>query len=178
MAKNILILTGSPRVGGNSDALAAAFAEGAREAGHMVQVFDAGRASILPCRACDACSKAGKCVFNDDFQKLDPMLREADVIALVSPLYWYDVSAQLKLAIDKLKSFSGALHIRESVLLMCGAVEDTARFDGAVQVYKRITEGSLQWTDRGVILAGGCSPKGAIADHPALEQARALGKSL
>lgn len=179
MSKRILIITGSPRAGGNSDQLAEAFAQGAREAGHMVTTFAAGRSHIGPCRACDTCfSKGVACSFDDDFNKLAPLLEGSDAIVLASPLYWYDVSAQLKLAIDKLKAFSGRkLPIRESALLMCGAVADPAKFDGAVGVYRRICQGSLQWQDRGVVLAPGCSQKGEIQGHPALEEARSLGRS-
>ena len=180
MSKRVLIVTGSPRAGGNSDQLAKAFAKGAQEAGHTVTTFDAGRSKIGPCRACDTCfSKGVACSFDDDFNKLAPLLEQADAIALVSPLYWYDISGQLKLAIDKLKAFSGRnLPIRESVLLMCGAVSDPAKFDGAVGVYRRICQGSLQWQGRGVVLATGCSQKGAIAGHPALEEAYQLGRNL
>ena len=178
MAKNILIVTGSPRVGGNSDILAEAFAKGAMEAGHSVKTFAAGRADIKPCKVCDACKAAGKCIFEDDFRKVEPMLAEANVIVLASPIYWYDISAQLKLVIDKFYSTKAQRNSDESVLILCGAVEDTARFDGAVQVYKRICEGSVQWTDRGVILAGGCSSKGDALNHPAWQQAYELGKNI
>lgn len=79
---------------GNSDQLAKAFAKGAQEAGHTVTTFDAGRSKIGPCRACDTCfSKGVACSFDDDFNKLAPLLEQADAIALVSPLYWYDISA-------------------------------------------------------------------------------------
>lgn len=61
---------------------------------------------------------------------------------------------------------------------MCGAVADPAKFDGAVGVYRRICQGSLQWQGRGVVLATGCSQKGAIAGHPALEEAYQLGRNL
>ena len=183
MGKNVLILTGSPRVGGNTDRLAESFAKGAQEAGHNVKTFAAGRADIKPCKVCNACKKTGRCVFDDDFQKVEPMLREADVIALVSPVYWYDISAQLKLLIDKFFSTDAQRHISESVLILSGAVEDTARFDGAVQAYKRICEGSVQWKDRGVVLAGGCSSSASainddIYEHPAMEEAYLLGKTL
>ena len=152
MGKKILVLTGSPRVGGNSDLLAAAFVEGAKEAGHAVHVFAAGRANIGGCRACNACfSQNRPCVFEDDFSRLDSYLREAEVIVLASPLYWYDFTAQLKAVIDRLS---------------------------AIEVYRLITQGSLNWRDRGVVLAPGCGDKGAILGHPALEEARALGKSI
>ncbi len=178
MSKKVLIVTGSPRAGGNSDMLAAALEKGALEAGHEILRFEAGRVSILPCKGCYACDKVGHCVFPDDFAKAAPLLKQADVIALVSPLYWYDVTAQMKLFIDKLKSFAGDIHIPESCLLMCGAVQEKERFDGAVQVYRRICEGSQQWRDRGVVIANGCAAKGAIEGHPALKEAYQLGKSL
>lgn len=183
MAKNVLVVTGSPRIGGNTDRLADAFVKGAKEAGHQVQIFAAGRADIKPCKVCNACKTVGKCVFEDDFQKVEPMLREADVIALVSPIYWYDISAQLKLMIDKFYSTDAQRHISESVLILSGAVEDAARFSGAVEVYRQICKGSVQWTDRGVVLAGGCSSSAIgidekILDHPAMEEAYQLGKAL
>lgn len=176
MAKKILVVTGSHRAGGNSDTLAEAFIRGAREAGHEVERFDAGRAHILPCIDCKVCKAEGKCVFNDDYaEKVAPLLQWADSIVFVSPLYWYDVTASIKLFIDKFVSVK--FKIDESALLMCGAVQDKNLFDGAVQVYKRLTQGSVKWTDRGVVLANGCGDKGAIEGHPALEEAYELGKN-
>lgn len=182
MPKNILIVTGSPRVDGNSDLMAQAFARGAKEAGHTVVTFAAGRSNIKPCIACRTCySKGIPCSFGDDFNKLAPLMEQADVIVLVSPVYWYDVTAQLKAAIDKLYVFSVSGRrpkIRESVLMLCGGVKEPERFDGAVQVYRRITQGSMQWKDRGVILATGCSQKGDVLNTPAIEQAYQLGRAI
>lgn len=181
MGKKILVLTGSPRVGGNSDLLAAAFVEGAKEAGHAVHVFAAGRANIGGCRACNACfSQNRPCVFEDDFSRLDSYLREAEVIVLASPLYWYDFTAQLKAVIDRLSAYTGRgiLQIKESALLLCGAVEEREKFAGAIEVYRLITQGTLIGETGGVVLAPGCGDKGAILGHPALEEARALGKSI
>lgn len=181
MSKKILIVTGSPRVGGNSDILAEAFAQGAKEAGHEVTTFAAGRKNIKPCIVCRTCfSKGVACSIDNDFNELAPLLEWADVIVLCSPVYWYDITTQLKAAIDKLFVFSVSGRrpsIKESVLMLCGAVE-AERFDGAAQVYRRITEGSMQWKDRGVILAGGCHEKGDILTHPALEEARTLGRNI
>ena len=105
--KNILILTGSPRVGGNSDLMADAFQKGAESAGHKVVRYEAGRNAILPCRACEACFSNGKaCVWDDRFSnELAPLIEEADVIVLATPLYWFTFPAQLKAAIDKMYSF-------------------------------------------------------------------------
>ena len=105
--KNILILTGSPRVGGNSDLMADAFQKGAESAGHKVIRYEAGRNAILPCRACESCFSNGKaCVWDDRFSnELAPLIEEADVIVLATPLYWFTFPAQLKAAIDKMYSF-------------------------------------------------------------------------
>ena len=109
MSKRVFIVTGSPRAGGNSDQLAKAFAKGAQEAGHTVTTFDAGRSKIGPCRACDTCfSKGVACSFDDDFNKLAPLLEQADAIALVSPLYWYDISGQLSWPSISSKPFPAA----------------------------------------------------------------------
>lgn len=184
MAKKILIVTGSPRLNGNSDQLAQAFAKGAEEAGNTVTLFSAGRSKMSPCRVCDTCfSKGVACSFDDDFNKLAPLMEEADVIVLASPLYWYDISSQLKIVLDKMYAFSTAkraekIHGKESVLLMCGAVTDPEKFRGAVEVYHLITQGSVKWKDRGVILATGCSVKGSVKDSPALQEAYELGKNI
>ena len=88
MGKNILVLTGSPRSNGNSFMLADAFIKGAEEAGHRVQRFDTARKQIDGCRACNQCFKHGKaCLFDDDFNSLAPILKEAEVLVLATPLY-------------------------------------------------------------------------------------------
>ena len=89
--KNILILTGSPRVGGNSDLMADAFQKGAESAGHKVIRYEAGRNAILPCRACESCFSNGKaCVWDDRFSnELAPLIEEADVIVLATPVLVY-----------------------------------------------------------------------------------------
>ena len=83
--KNILILTGSPRVGGNSDLMADAFQKGAESTGHKVIRYEAGRNAILPCRACESCFSNGKaCVWDDRFSnELAPLIEEADVMVYV-----------------------------------------------------------------------------------------------
>lgn len=112
MGKKILLVTGSPRAKGNTDLLAQAFQEGAEQAGHQVTVFDAGKKNILPCKACDTCYQKGvPCSFADDFNQCEAAMKEADVVVLASPLYWYTFSAQMKLFIDKLKAFgAGGQH--------------------------------------------------------------------
>ena len=99
----VLIVVGSPRKKGNSSTLAQQVAAGAEAAGAVVETCYLHGMKINPCNACDACRKkrdAG-CVLKDDMQKLYPKLRSADAIAVASPIYWFTVSAQTKLFMDR-----------------------------------------------------------------------------
>jgi multimeric flavodoxin WrbA len=101
--KRILILKGSPRLKGNSSILADQAASGARDVGAEVESYDLHKMNIKPCDACDICQGAGdgKCIIEDDMQILYPKLRTADGIVLSSPVYWFTLSAQTKLCIDR-----------------------------------------------------------------------------
>jgi multimeric flavodoxin WrbA len=99
----ILILKGSPREKGNSSTLAEQAAAGARQAGAEVACFDLHKLDIHTCDACDICQgvSEGECIIQDDMQMLYPKLRQADAILVASPVYWFTVSAQAKLCIDR-----------------------------------------------------------------------------
>ena len=184
MSKNILVLTGSPRQLGNSALLADAFIQGAKSAGHGVQVFETAFHPVLPCKACDKCWSNDKpCIFEDDFSKLAPMLEEADVLVLCTPLYWFTMSAQLKAAVDKLYAYmqpnaKRKLKIKECVLL-CTAegTEEDGDFEGLKATYKSIAD-YLKWTDRGRVLAGKTWEAGEIINTGKLKEALELGKTI
>lgn len=184
MSKNILVLTGSPRQLGNSALLADAFIQGAKSAGNAVQVFETAFHPVLPCKACDKCWSNDKpCIFEDDFSKLAPMLEEADVLVLCTPLYWFTMSAQLKAAVDKLYAYmqpnaKRKLKIKECVLL-CTAegTEEDGDFEGLKATYKSIA-GYLKWTDRGRVLAGKTWEAGEIINTGKLKEALELGKTI
>jgi multimeric flavodoxin WrbA len=103
MNKRILILKGSPRPTGNSSVLADQVEAGAKSANAHVESFDLFKMNINPCDGCDNCQGKNNqgCVINDDMQLLYARLREADAIVLASPVYWFTMSAQLKLCIDR-----------------------------------------------------------------------------
>jgi multimeric flavodoxin WrbA len=101
-SKYILILKGSPRQKGNSSLLADQVADGARAAGAEVESFYLHSMDIRPCDACDACQGTdADCIIEDDMQLLYPKLRSADAIVVASPVYWFTMSAQTKLCIDR-----------------------------------------------------------------------------
>jgi multimeric flavodoxin WrbA len=102
-SKHILVLKGSPRERANSSILADRLAAGAQSAGAVVESFVLHEMDIKPCDACGACHKTddGECVISDDMQILYPKLKQADAIVIASPVYWFTMSAQAKLCIDR-----------------------------------------------------------------------------
>ena len=99
----VLIVVGSPRKKGNSSTLAEQVATGAKAGGAVVETCYLHGMKINPCNACDACRKkpGAACVLKDDMQKLYPKLRSADALVIASPVYWFTVSAQTKLFMDR-----------------------------------------------------------------------------
>lgn len=107
--RDVVIVIGSPRENGNSAALALQAAEGVRKAGGEPQVFRLADMDIRPCRACDTCQKKKgySCVINDDMRLVYPVMRKARGLVISSPIYWFSVSAQTKIFIDRLYAFVG-----------------------------------------------------------------------
>lgn len=179
---NILVLTGSPRIGGNSDRLADAFIEGAKAGGHTTAKFRAGTRQIGGCMACETCWKTGRaCSIQDDFADLEPMLEQADVVVFASPLYFFGLPAQLKACIDKLYAYRPVrtkkeLHIDRAFLLMTAADEAFA-YEGVIKTFDILLD-YLEWQNAGMLLVPSVSAKGDIAKTDALEKAEAMGKNL
>jgi multimeric flavodoxin WrbA len=106
MGKHIVVLKGSPREKGNSAGLAEALAAGAREVKAEVESIYLHSLDIRPCDACDLCRENDNvCVIDDDMQMLYPKLLQADAIVIASPVYWFTLSAQTKLCIDRWYAF-------------------------------------------------------------------------
>ena len=180
--KKVLVLTGSPRRGGNTDLLAEAFARGAKEAGYEVVIYETAHKNIKGCRACDCCFSTGKaCVFDDDdFNKLAELLMESYAIAFSVPLYWYNFPAQMKAALDRTYSFFHSeryVPIKKSALMTCAGEDDPACFDGLVKTYKLIA-GHFGWEYGAPLLAPGLYDAGEIRRTDFLNQAERLGREL
>ena len=100
--KKVIIISSTPRRCGNSEVLAEEFARGAAEAGHAVEVIDLCDHNINYCVACYSCRETGKCVIGDGMNEIAEKLIEADVIVFATPVYFYSMSGQLKVFIDRL----------------------------------------------------------------------------
>lgn len=181
MGKKIIVLNGSPRKNGNTSALVKAFRDGAESAGHSVTEFWLGGMKINGCRGCCAGGKnpESPCVQKDDMEQIYPAYKEAEVVVLASPLYYWTISGQLKCAFDRLFAVAecdpGYTNPRkESALLM--AAEGNG-FEETVYWYDRLM-GHIGWKDWGKVLCGGVMAVGDIEGKPELEEARKLGASI
>jgi multimeric flavodoxin WrbA len=108
-SKSILIFTGSPRRRGNSSILAGRVAEGAKAGGADVESYFLHDMEIKPCDACEACRDKTEtdCLLDDDLRDVFPKIRQADGIVIASPIYWFTVSAQTKLFMDRWYALGG-----------------------------------------------------------------------
>jgi multimeric flavodoxin WrbA len=178
MGKNIVVLSGSPRKDGNTDKLTAAFIEGAESAGNAVTCFRPADMNIGGCRGCGHCFKeTGVCVQKDDMPQILDALRKADTLVLASPVYYFGVTAQLKLAIDRTyATLKEKLPVKQAALLLtCGANTDVT--DPSVAMFRRIL--ALQkWAEAGIIVAPKLHGKDEINGREELEQAKKLGREI
>lgn len=173
----ITVITGSPHKAGTSALLADKFIEGAKEAGHDVYRFDAGQQEIHPCIACDNCGMNGPCIYQDAIEKeMLPHVIESDLVAFVTPLYYYTCSAQLKTAIDRFYSRAGKVQggNRKSVLMATAYNSANTTMDALTTYYKALID-YLNWKDAGMVLAIGCGARSLIEKSKFPEQAYQLG---
>ena len=182
MGRKIVVLNGSPRKKGNTSALVREFTRGAEEAGHTVTEFFLDGMDIHGCKGCFG-GHSGRdcpCVQKDDMGKIYPAVRESDVVVLASPLYYWNLSGQLRTAVDRLFALEeGDGNLlrgcgRASALLM--AAEGNG-FEDVLTYYDRLLE-HLRWQNLGHVLAGGNGDVGDIDGKPKLRAAYDLGRSI
>lgn len=183
MKKNVLVITGSPRKGGNSDLMAEAFIKGACEAGHSVDKFETAFRQVTGCVACEQCWSNGRaCVINDDWQEVSEKLEKADVLVLAYPLYWSTMPAQMKAVIDRLFSYCSDKCLRPLtgkgyVTLICGECEGDGIFSEARAVQKGL-DSYFGWKKLGELAVHSVFKKGEIKRTDALEMAYEMGRSM
>ncbi len=174
----ITFITGSPHKAGTSALLADKFIEGAEANGHEVFRFNAAFKNIHACTGCNACGMDGPCVFKDDIEReLMPQLLETDLIVLVTPLYYYDMSAQLKTVIDRMHGRLRRFDGKKSILMATAWNSSGWTFDALVDHYDSLVE-FMHWQDMGKVLALGSGTRSMIEKTEFPEQAKRLGMSI
>ena len=178
MSKKVLILSTSPRKNSNSEALAEAFARGAAESGNAVEMVTLRGKELRFCLGCFACQKSGRCVIKDDMQEIVPKMEQADVLVFATPIYYYEMSGQMKTLLDRANPLFVADYRFRDVYLLASAAED----EGFVP--QRARSGLEGWVEcfpkarlAGMVFGGGVTETGEMKDHPErLQEAYALGR--
>ncbi len=184
----VLGISGSPRRGGNTDELLAAFLTEARALGAETKEIIPASLKIKPCIECRTCEKTGFCALDDDMQQVYGLMWAADVIAVASPIFFYSVTAYLKAVIDRTQCLWARRHLfkltdpgahwRKGLFLSVGATRGEKLFDGAALTMKYFFD-ALDMVFYKSLLYREIDEKGEILRHPtALAEAYGLGKEM
>lgn len=179
MTKNILVISTSLRNRSNSERLADAFIEGAKEAGNHVEKISLQDQTIAFCRGCLACQETQKCVIQDDAIVITEKMKMADVIVFATPIYYYEMSGQLKTLLDRANSLFPVAYAFRDIYFLSAAAEAEEGVD------ERAIHGLEGWVAcyencrlAGTVFAGGVNSAGDIEGHPSLKKAYAMGAAI
>lgn len=184
--KKLLVFLGSPREVSNSDLLAKEAIRGAEEAGAVVETFKLSQLDLHPCQACAICRKMGDrvlCAINDDMNDFYPKMIAADALLFATPIYFFTVSAQTKMFLDRFYAFGGenGYRIRGKKVGMVAAYgSDDAFASGAVNAFRTFQD-AFQYMKCEVVgfAHGKAKVAGLIAENThALMKAYELGGKL
>lgn len=175
----IVVLMGSPNKRGSTSILVDEFSKGAKEAGHTVEIIDVCHANIHPCIGCVACGYEGPCVQKDDVEMIRKKLLSCDMVVFATPLYYYGMSAQLKMVVDRFCAYNSSLNSRllKSALLTVAWNADDWTFDALSAHYKTLVR-YINFRDMGMILGYGCGSPGMTKRTSYPKQAYELGRSV
>ena len=157
----IVVINSSPHSEAQSTSryLSQRFVEGAKSAGHEVFIFDAANEETNPCQGCDHCGMDGDCIFDDAIQnKLMPKMLEADLLVLVTPLYYFGMSAQLKIIVDRFYSRTTRLNGKKSMIMATAWNSADWTMEALKNHYETLVR-YMNWQDVGQVWATGCGTR-------------------
>jgi multimeric flavodoxin WrbA len=185
----IIAFLGSPREGGNTELILKETIGGIEELGLIVQVFNLNLMNISPCQNCGGCDETGVCVYEDDMTQIYDAIRSADRIILASPIFFFALSAQVKVMIDRCQAFwcekyllkkpiPEGLYKRKGLLLLVGGQKKEIGIQCAEASAKAFFR-TVSVPEHKTLSYMGIDSKGAILQHPtALKEAYEAGKAL
>lgn len=179
MKKKILILSSSPRKGGNSDTLCDEFLRGAAEAGHEVEKIFLRDKKINYCTGCSVCSRYGKpCPQADDAAEVIEKMVKADTLVMATPVYFYTLSAQMKTLIDRCCGLYTQMKHKDFYFIVTAAEDDREKMLRTVDTFQGFLDCLEKPVVRGVVFGLGVWHTGEINDKPAMQEAYAMGKNV
>lgn len=170
----ILVLNGSPRPHGNTAAMVDAFVEGAKEQNHDVTVVSVCQKKIAGCLACEYCHTKGegRCIQKDDMQEIYPILEEAEMIVLASPVYYHSFTGQLQCAINRIYALDKPKNLKKAALIMSSGSDHV--YCGAIYEYQNSFLNYLHLEDMGIFSAYGDQNK----SEEKLAELKSFGRNL
>ncbi len=178
MSKNVLVISTSLRKNSNSEQLATAFADGAREAGHNVVEISLRDKTLGFCRGCLACQKTLQCVIKDDANDIVEKMGKADILVFATPIYYYEMCGQLKTLLDRANPlFPTDYNFREVYLLATAADEEANAVSGARKGMEGWVACFPKAQLKDVLFCGGVTGAGESEGNEALVRARLMGNS-
>ena len=179
MSKKVLILSSSPRKGGNSDLLCDEFMRGAKESGHDVEKIFIAQKKINYCMGCGVCNSTSKCVQHDDMAEILDKMVSADAIVLATPIYFYSMDGQLKTLIDRTVPRYTEIRNKDFYYIMTAADTNKDMLKRTVEAIRGFTEDCLSGAkEKGIIYGTGAWGKGEIKNTPQFLEAYEMRKNI
>lgn len=179
MGKKVLVLSASPRKGGNSDTLCDELIRGAEEAGHQTEKIFLKDKNVNYCLGCGNCSNYGKsCPQKDDMEGILQKMIDADVIVLATPVYFYSMNAQLKTVIDRCCAGYTKISGKDFYFIITAAEEDIEAMEATIQGLRGFTSCLPYAVERGIIYGLGAWLVGEISNKPAMGEAFEAGRNI
>jgi multimeric flavodoxin WrbA len=179
MAKKVLIVSASPRNGGNSDLLCDQFLLGAKETGNQVEKIFLRDKRINHCLACGACqSNGGRCVQKDDMTEVLDKMIAVDVIVMATPVYFHTMNGQMKTLIDRTYSRYTEISNKEMYFIVSAATGSKQAMERTVEGFRGFTSCLHGAREKGIIYGTGAWKIGDIKGSKAMSQAYEMGNKV
>ena len=179
MSKKVVVISTSLRGNSNSELLAKSFAKGAEDAENTVEFISLKNKKIGFCMGCLACQSSGECVIKDDAIAIEQAVLNADVVAFATPIYYYEMSGQMKTLLDRMNSLYPKSYKFRDVYMLSVAAEDE------ILTPKRAESGLQGWIDcftnaqlKGTVFCGGVNAPSDIDGNGKLNEAYRMGKNV
>jgi multimeric flavodoxin WrbA len=179
VAKKVLILSASPRKGGNSDLLCDQFLRGAKEAGNQAEKIFLRDKKINYCTGCGACQEeGGKCVQKDDMAEILDKMVAVDVIVMATPVYFYTMNAQMKTLIDRTCARYTEIRNKDFYFIVAAADTSKRAMGRTLEGFRAFTSCLSRPKEKGVIYGTGAWKAGDIKGSKAMTQAYEMGSQV